>query len=206
MTTSVNTWANPSGRRALNVLGVTAILVVISNISATAFWHLNGGVGLLDLDGAANLLQPAVAHPVPAPGSPARIEAVLALYTPAARFVHVLLLCTLDLVFPPLLGFAGWTTIAWASRSMKTRWRTGARLLGAALAVAYPCADWSENMTELLLLSGYRGAAVDVLPHLTTAKLNALIVMAVVAITTVTAQTVLRHQPGGTSPAPSPHL
>jgi hypothetical protein len=188
----VTTWRNPGGRRALTVLGATIGLAVISNITATIFWHLTGGIGLLDLDGGANLLHPAAARPLPAPGTAERIQAILAAYTPHTRLIHAALLCSLDLLFPPLIGLTGWTTIAWASRSWAGRWHTAARLLGVALALGYLCTDWAENATELLLLTGHRGNAVRTLPHLTSGKLNVVAVLAAVAVATVAAQALIR--------------
>jgi hypothetical protein len=188
----VSVWKDPSGRRTLTVLGATIGLAVISNLTATIFWHLTGGVGLLDLDGGANLLHPGAARPLPAPGTAERIQAILAAYTPHTRLIHAALLGSLDLVFPPLIGLTGWTTIAWASRSWAGRRRITARLLGAALALGYLGTDWAENATELLLLTGHRGRAVQALPHLTTGKLNVVAVLAAVALTTVTAQVLIR--------------
>jgi hypothetical protein len=190
----VTAWRNPDGRRALTVLGVTVGLAVISNITATIFWHLTGGVGLLDLDGGANLLQPAAAHPLPAAGTPTRVRAILAAYTPQARLIHAVLLCTLDLAFPLLIGLTGWTTIAWASRTWTGHWRTGVRLSGAALALTYSCVDWAENVTELLLLAGRRGELVRVLPHLAAGKLTVVAVMAAAAIVVVTVRAVVRSR------------
>lgn len=188
----MSTWRNPDGRRSLAVLGAAVGLVVISNITATIFWHLAGGVGLLDLDGGANLLHPAAGPQLPAPGTPARILAILASYTPHDRLIHDLLLCTLDLVFPPLLGLTGWTTIAWASRAWPVRRRAGARLIGATLALAYLSADWAENVTELLLLAGHRGNVVSVLPHLTNAKLDLFAVMAAATLAAVATHALVR--------------
>jgi len=178
------------------VLGAGIGLAVISNISATFFFHLTGGVGLLDLDGGANLLHPSAGRTLPPAGTPDRILAILTAYSSQARMVHSVLLCTLDLVFPPALALTGWTTIAWATKMWSPRWRTGAHLTGATLALAYLCADWAENVTELFLLAGHRGIAVTALPHLTATKLDVFALLAVVALGAAAVDGLRRRQAG----------
>ncbi len=173
----MNQWTRPTGRRTLAVAATVVALLVASNISATIFWHLTGGVGLLDLDGGQNLTHPGTAQPLPAPGTPARTLAILSAYGPHARLAHTLLLCSLDLVFPAAVATMGWTTIAWARTRWTARARRSALIVAGAMSLSYLLADWGENLTELLLLSGRRGRVVDLLPHLTAIKLKAFTVM-----------------------------
>jgi hypothetical protein len=160
------------------VVGAAVGLALVSNLVATLFWQRTGGVGLLDLDGGANLLHPEAGRPLPPAGTAERTLAIVTAYTGGARVAHAVLLCTLDLVFPLALAAAGWTTIARAAGSWSPRWRTAALVAGAGLALAYLGADWGENVTELLLLAGRRGAAVTTLPHLSALKLQVFAVMA----------------------------
>jgi hypothetical protein len=185
----MNRWTRPTGRRALAVTGTVLALLVASNISATIFWHLTGGVGLLDLDGGENLAQPGTAQPLPAHGTPARVLALLSAYGPHARLAHTLLLCSLDLVFPAAVATMGWTAIAWAGTRATAPVRRGTLIVAGAVSLTYLLADWGENLTELLLLSDRRGPAVDLLPHLTAIKLEAIAVM----LATMLAATALRR-------------
>lgn len=159
-------WARPSGRRVLAVLGVFVGLFVVSSIGATAFWSSTGGVGILDIDGGANLFQPDTARPFPPKGTGLRVLAILASYDATARLAHVVMTCTLDLLLPLSIAALCWVGVVWAWG--RARW---VRVAAGTLAISYLLVDWGENCLELYLLAGGRGAAVDVLPVVSQLKL-----------------------------------
>lgn len=176
-------WLHPSGRRVLATVGGAVALLVLSNVSATIFWRLNGGVGLLDLDGGENLFQPDTAQAFPTKGTSTRVLAILAAYSPNARLMHTVALCSLDLVFPAAVALMGWVTIAWACSRPDRDTPRWCLAVAGVLSLSYLVTDWGENLTELALLWGRRGAAVDLLPTLSALKLEmfAVVVMAMAA-------------------------
>lgn len=175
-------WPRPTGRTALRMVILSIGLLILSNVVATVFWHLDGGVGLLDLDGGANLAQPWAAIDLQPPGTPQRTLAILASYGPAARTAHAIILMTLDLAFPPTLALTGWIVAGWASRTWPAAARSAAMLVAGLASSAYLVLDLGENLTELILLAGRSGAAADLLPLLTGAKSQAFAAMAASAV------------------------
>lgn len=164
-------WARPSGRRVLVVLGAFVGLLAASNVAGTIFWQSTGGVGILDIDGGANLFQPDTARPFPPKGTGLRVLAILGSYDLNARLAHGVMTCTLDLLLPLSIAALCWVGVVWgwSSRGEAPGWvRVGAGLV----AVAYLVSDWGENCLELYLLTGGRGAAIDVLPVVSQVKLG----------------------------------
>lgn len=170
-------WARPSGRRVLAVLGVFVGLFVVSSIGATVFWSSTGGVGILDIDGGANLFQPDTARPFPPKGTGLRVLAILASYDAGARLAHIVMTCTLDLLLPLSIAALCWVGVVWAWG--RARW---VRVAAGTLAIAYLLVDWGENCLELYLLAGGRGAAVDVLPVVSQLKLVLFALVAAASI------------------------
>jgi len=148
----------PSGRLAITATLLALTLLVVSNVAATLFWTSAGGVGLLDLSGGANLLDPHTTIALPASG-PERLLAIRDAYSSSATTAHAWLLCTVDLAFPAAIGLMGWSVVAWASHPLPGRRRRAFQVLGATVAICYPVADWTENILELALLAGHDSAA-----------------------------------------------
>ncbi len=172
-------WLHPTGPRVVGTVGAFLMLIVTSNIVATFFWRSTGGVGFLDMDGGENVLQPNTGPPFPAAGTEARTQALLDAYSANARSLHMVATCTLDLIFPAAIAVMCWVTIVWACTRPdgdRPRW---CLWVAGGLAIAYLVADWGENLIELYLLGGGRGAAVNLLHQVTSAKLG---VFAAVAI------------------------
>jgi hypothetical protein len=175
----MRSWMHPSGRHALWSVGIFAVLLVASNVSATLFWQFAGGVGLLDLDGGANLFQPEAALQLPPKATPARVLAILAAYSANARLAHALALVSLDLLFPAAVAVMAWATIVWACGRPgrdEPRW---CRLAAGILAVAYLVSDWGENVIELLILAGVRGGLAEALTIVSAAKMGVFATVAV---------------------------
>jgi len=173
----------PTGRLAAIVTTLTVILLVVSNVAASLYWRSAGGVGLLDLSGGMNLFDPHTAITLPASG-PERLLAIRDAYSHSAAVAHVWLLCTLDLVFPAMVGLMGWSVVAWASRALPRRRALTLGVLGATVAILYPLTDWTENVLELALLAGHDRAAtflVTVTP-LKTAVFAAVLILMTIAL------------------------
>jgi hypothetical protein len=175
----------PTGRVAITATVLALTLLVVSNVAASLFWTAAGGVGLLDLSGGANLLDPHAAIALPASG-PERLLAIRDAYTPAAAQVHAWLLCTLDLVFPAAIGLMGWSVVAWASHLLPRRPQRVLRALGATAGIFYPAADWTENVLELALLAGHDGAATSlvIVTPAKTAVFAAMLILMTAALVT----------------------
>lgn len=194
-------WLHPSGRRAGSLALAWLALLVLSNVSATVFWHAAGGVGLLDLDGGANLFDPSALIPLPPPGTGARVTAILDHYPSGIATYHAALLLSLDLVFPPLSALAGWVAIGWARRAWHPVVARIAFVLSGLLALLYLIADWTENVLELLLLAGARGALPEVLPIVRELKTGSFAALALLAVSAVVIELVRRRRSGAATVA-----
>ena len=174
------TLKRPTGRVALWLTGVAVLLFVVSNVMATWFWHQAGGVGLLDTDGGANLFSASTAISLPPAGTADRVLAIAHAYSSSMATTHIWLTCSLDLIFPLAVALMGWTVVAWAVRPLKSApLRKGLSVIGAVLAVSYLVADWSENASEVLILTG-ADALASIKPYLSQGKMTIFGALAVV--------------------------
>ena len=133
--------------RTLALLAVLVGLAVVSNLAATAFASAFG-VGLLDLDGGRNLLNPAAPTWLPEAG-PERVAAIVSHYSASALRDHVAFTLTLDLLFPAVGVAFGWVASRNLAGVLNTRWLAFA---GIGLASAYGLSELLENGTEVALL------------------------------------------------------
>jgi hypothetical protein len=133
--------------RTLALLAVFVGLAVVSNLTATAFASAFG-VGLLDLDGGRNLLNPAGPTWLPEAG-PERVAAIVSHYSASAVRDHLAYTLTLDILFPAVGVAFGWVASRNLARVLNTRWLAFA---GIGLASAYGLSELLENGTEVALL------------------------------------------------------
>lgn len=185
-------WVRPSGRRVLAVLGAFCGLLALSNVVGTIFWHSTGGVGILDIDGGANLFQPDTGRQFPPKGTGLRVLAILGSYDANARLAHAVMTCTLDLLLPLSIAALCWVGVVWgwSSRGRVSQW---VRIVAGLLSIAYLVSDWGENCLELYLLGGGRGAAVDILPVTSQVKLVLFGVVAAAVVVAVVARRLRRR-------------
>jgi hypothetical protein len=160
---------HPSGALVLATAAATLLQLLAANIMSTVFWHLAGGVGELDLDGGANLFHAATKIPLPPAGTPQRLIAIVHAYPASAVALHTWLTCSLDFVLPPTVALLAWVTLRWSANRVSGTPRTILTITGGVLAVAYLLADWTENVLELLLLTGV-SATATAKPIATTIK------------------------------------
>ena len=135
--------------RTLALLAVVVGLAVVSNLAAAAFASAFG-VGLLDLDGGRNLLNPAAPTWLPEAG-PKRVAAIVSHYSASAVRDHVAFTLTLDVLFPAAGVVFGWVASRNLAGVLNTRWLAFA---GIGLASAYGLSELLENGTEVALLLG----------------------------------------------------
>jgi hypothetical protein len=133
--------------RTLAFLAVFVGLAVVTNLAATAFASAFG-VGLLDLDGGRNLLNPAAPTRLPEAG-PERVAAIVSHYSASAVRDHVAFTLTLDIVFAAAGVAFGWVASRNLAGVLNTRWLAFA---GIGLASAYGISELLENGTEVALL------------------------------------------------------
>ena len=160
--------------RILALLAVFVGLAVVSNLAAAAFASAFG-VGLLDLDGGRNLLNPAAPTWLPEAG-PERVTAIVSHYSASAVHDHVAFTLTLDIVFPAVAVAFGWVASRNLAGVIDTRWLAFA---GIGLASAYGLSELLENGTEVALLlradSPFLQHALPVL-HVAKSALSGLLV------------------------------
>ncbi len=185
-------WARPSGRRVLAVLGAFVGLLVLSSVLATAFWWSTGGVGILDLDGGANLFQQDTRRPFPPKGTGLRVLAILSSYDATARLTHAVMTCTLDLLFPLSIAALCWVGVVWGWSGRGDAPR-GVRVGAGLLALVYLVSDWGENCLELYVLGGGRGAALGILPVVSQLKLGLFALVTLAVLVSVGARGVRRR-------------
>ena len=139
-------------RLTLVSLGVFLVLGVINNVAASLFAK-TFGIGLLDLNGGASLIEPAPPDGFPTNGS-AQVAAIMAAYSPSAATAHVALTLTLDILFPAAAVTFGWA----ASRTLTVvfQWPRPVATVGVILSIGYGFGELMENGVELALLFGNR--------------------------------------------------
>lgn len=162
--------AGPRGRTAGLLAASAALLLLVSNLVATAFWTASGGLGLLDLDGGANLLQPDPAPAMPPGGTADRVLALVAGYPPESVVIHTVLLLSLDVLTPLAIAATIATVPAWAARGLPRAPRLALTGLALTLAVVSVTADLGENVLELIALHSDPHRVAALLPPVAAVK------------------------------------
>ena len=132
-------------RLTLVSLGVFLVLGVINNVAASLFAK-TFGIGLLDLNGGASLIEPAPPDGFPTNGS-AQVAAILAAYSPNAAAAHVALMLTLDILFPAAAITFGWA----ASRTLTVvfHWPRPVAAVGVILSIGYGFGELMEKRSRI---------------------------------------------------------
>ncbi|GAT71466.1 hypothetical protein PS9374_07157 [Planomonospora sphaerica] len=185
-----------TGRRVAWLLAALVVLMTVMNVAATVFAASTGGVGLLDMAGGRNLL-----NPRPGGYTPQEAYAMLAAYGPGGRRTHLLLLLCGDILFP--LVYVGFTAAALRLAALRRKAPAWLRAAGLVLPMAYLVADYGENAGIAALLLAYP-SRLDGLAATVNTVTSAKTVLGAVALLAALAGWVLTGWKRRTDPAPLP--
>lgn len=135
-----------TGTNVLCALTVFLLALLAMNMAATKFYETNGGYGLLDLGGGANLLRDGGSF------TPAQAYAIISRYG-ASGITHYYALLIADIFFPLSLGLFALLSKAWALGRIEPQ--RPRRYLLLLVPLAYTLCDWMENLGILTLLLNY---------------------------------------------------
>lgn len=165
----IRNW-KPTGVQALFAFGLGVFLLFAANLIAVAFWNWNGGVGFLDFEGGQGSFDASIAAGFPDEGTAERVSAVVAHYSESAKSFHSIFTGVYDTVLP-LTSFAMFVVpTLWAIRPLGKRLKTALTVGGLTFGLIYVLGEYSENITQLILLNSSSTALAGFLAVPTAVK------------------------------------